>query len=65
MRAIDDCQPGLDSYLNVKKDQVVEYAGIGDSGLPFGILNNQIGYIQMEAYKVSSKINIKKLTYIL
>ena len=62
MRALDDCQPGLDGYLNVKKDDVVEYIGIGNSGLPAGILNNELGYIGIHrkgAYKVSLKINMK------
>ena len=62
MRALDDCQPGLDGYLNVEKGDVVEYVGLAESGLPAGILNNELGYIgiyRKGAYKVSLKKNIK------
>ena len=62
MRALHDFQPRLDSYLNVRKGDIVEYVGLADSGLPVGILNNEIGYIGIhtkEAYKVGLQINIK------
>ena len=60
MKALHDCQPELHSYLNVQKGEVVEYIGISENGLCVGILNNQIGYIQMEAHKVSLRILSKQ-----
>ena len=58
MRALFDCQPEEDYDLHVRKNDIVEFVGVSENGNPVGISENEIGFIQMEAFKVNSSLFI-------